>query len=486
VKNGRQYLESLHDERYVYVDGERIEDLSKHPAFRGIIQTLALLYDYAADPANELSYLAPETGAPANKAFLIPRSVDDLKDRRLALTHLAGRTAGLVGRSPDHVAGFLAGFASAPDVFARGGAQFAENVGRFYRKALAEDIFVSYTIVPPQVDRSKTAQGQDEAFLQVGVCTERDDGIVVRGAQMLGTGAAVSNYLFVSCIVPLKPGDEDYALSFVLPIGTPGLKLYCRPPYAVGKSSVFDYPLSTRFDESDALAVFDDVFVSWENVFVYRDVELTRAQFHETAAHVLGNTQAQIRLSVKMKFIAGLARKIAATNRTEQIPSVQEKLADLGSLAAIVEGMVLASEASSSLDRNGVARPNPRFLYAVMGLQAELYPRAIGLLRELAGGGVLQVPSSYKELLNPETAADIKRYVRSTGVPSEERIKLFRLAWDMIGSEFAGRHQQYEMFYAGAPYVAKGYAYRNYRYDEVVAMVDEFLAGYDLQTEGRG
>ena len=486
MKNGRQYLESLHDERYVYVDGERIEDLSKHPAFRGIIQTLASLYDYAADPANELSYLAPETGAPANKAFLIPRSVDDLKDRRLALTRLAGRTAGLVGRSPDHVAGFLAGFASAPDVFARGGAQFAENVGRFYRKALAEDIFVSYTIVPPQVDRSKTAQGQDEAFLQVGVCTERDDGIVVRGAQMLGTGAAVSNYLFVSCIVPLKPGDEDYALSFVLPIGTPGLKLYCRPPYAVGKSSVFDYPLSTRFDESDALAVFDDVFVPWENVFVYRDVELTRAQFHETAAHVLGNTQAQIRLSVKMKFIAGLARKIAATNRTEQIPSVQEKLADLGSLAAIVEGMVLASEASSSLDRNGVARPNPRFLYAVMGLQAELYPRAIGLLRELAGGGVLQVPSSYKELLNPETAADIKRYVRSTGVPSEERIKLFRLAWDMIGSEFAGRHQQYEMFYAGAPYVAKGYAYRNYRYDEVVAMVDEFLAGYDLQTEDKG
>ena len=486
MKNGRQYLESLHDERYVYVDGERIEYLSKHPAFRGIIQTLALLYDYAADPANELSYLAPETGAPANKAFLIPRSVDDLKDRRLALTHLAGRTAGLVGRSPDHVAGFLAGFASAPDVFARGGAQFAENVGRFYRKALAEDIFVSYTIVPPQVDRSKTAQGQEEAFLQVGVCTERDDGIVVRGAQMLGTGAAVSNYLFVSCIVPLKPGDEDYALSFVLPIGTPGLKLYCRPPYAVGKSSVFDYPLSTRFDESDALAVFDDVFVPWENAFVYRDVELTRAQFHETAAHVLGNTQAQIRLSVKMKFIAGLARKIAATNRTEQIPSVQEKLADLGSLAAIVEGMVLASEASSSLDRNGVARPNPRFLYAVMGLQAELYPRAIGLLRELAGGGVLQVPSSYKELLNPETAADIKRYVRSTGVPSEERIKLFRLAWDMIGSEFAGRHQQYEMFYAGAPYVAKGYAYRNYRYDEVVAMVDEFLAGYDLQTEDKG
>ena len=142
---------------------------------------------------------------------------------------------------------------------------------------------------------------------------------------MLGTAAAVSDYLLVSCITPLKPGDEDYANTFVVPVGAKGLKLYCRPPYAMGKSSVYDYPLSTRFDETDALAVFDDVFVPWEDVFVYRNLELLRSQFFETAAHVLGNSQAQIRLAVKMKFLIGLARKVAAATKVDTFPGVQHR-----------------------------------------------------------------------------------------------------------------------------------------------------------------
>ena len=153
----------------------------------------------------------------------------------------------------------------------------------------------------------------------------------------------------------------------------------------------------------------------------------------------------------------------------------------VASLASIVEGMVLASEASHVVDDNGVARPHPRFLYGAMGLQAELYPRVLHLLREMVGAGVIQVPSSYKEMVNPETEADIKRYVRSPGVSSEERVKLFKLAWDAVGSEFAGRHHQYELFYAGAPYVAKGYSYRNYGYEEAVGLVESFLRDYGLE-----
>ena len=483
MRNGQQYLASLADDRAVFIDGERVKDVRTHPATRGITETMAGLYDFASDPANGMIFTSPETGRPANKTFMIPRSVDDLRVRREAITKWARQTHGFVGRGPDHVASFLAGFASGPEVFARQRPQFGENVVNWYRRLLDEDLYLTYVIIPPQVDRSKTAQGQEEAFLQVGAYQERDDGMVVRGAQMLGTGTAVCNYLFASCIVPQRPGDEDYALSFVLPVDSPGLRLYPRPPYALNKPSLYDYPLSTRFDETDSLVVFDDVFVPWENVFVYRDVDMTRNQFFETAAHVLGNTQAQIRLIEKLKFIAGVARKVTATNRIDMIPSVQGTLADLASLSAIVEGMVIAAESTASIDKFGVARPNPRFLYSPMGLQAELYPRALGLLRELVGGGVLQVPSSIEELQNPETRPDITRYVRSTGVKSEDRIKLFRLAWDMIGSEFAGRHQQYEMFYAGAPYVAKGYAYRNYGYEEPLAIVDDFLASYDVGTQ---
>lgn len=483
MRTGQQYIASLRDDRAIFVDGERVRDVTRHEGFRGIVASVASLYDIAADAANDMAFTDPETGIVANKVFLVPRNLEDLRARRAAIERWSRATNGFVGRAPDHVAAFLAGFSSAPAVFDRGRAGFGDHVTAFYRRAMKEDLYLSYVIIPPQVDRSKTAQGQEEAFIQVGVLRERDDGIVVRGAQMLGTAAAISDFVFVSCIVPQKPGDEDYALSFVAPVASPGLRLYPRRPFAIGQPSTFDYPLSTRFDESDSLMVFDDVFIPWENIFVYRNVDLTRSQFFETAAHVLGNTQAQIRLAVKLQFLAGVARKIAATNRIDMIPQVQETLADLAAIAAIVEGMILAAEATCSIDPYGVARPNPRFLYAAMSQQAEFYPRALHLLRQLAGGGVMQLPASAAaELNNPETGPDIRRYIRSPGVPSEERIKLFKLAWDLFGSEFGGRHHQYEMFYAGAPFVAKGYAFRNYGFDDAVALVDQFMSTYILES----
>src|SRR5262249_54869378 len=158
-------------------------------------------------PAHNMSFTAPETGRPANKVFSRPRSREDLAARREAIAAWARRTHGLVGRSPDHVGAFLSGFASDPAFFDAPGRPFGKHVSAFYQKGLAEDLFVSYVIIPPQIDRSKTAQSLEEKFLQAGAVRETDGGIVIRGAQMLGTGSAVSDYVLVSCIVPLKPGD---------------------------------------------------------------------------------------------------------------------------------------------------------------------------------------------------------------------------------------------------------------------------------------
>jgi 4-hydroxyphenylacetate 3-monooxygenase len=207
MRCGGDYLASLNDGRAVYVDGERVLKVAEHAAFRGIGKSVASLYDAARDPGRGMSYTSPETGTHANRSFMIPRSREELTGRRQALTNCANISNGLIGRGPEHVAGFLSGFASGASVFARAGEQFGANVERFHRMAASEDLYVTYVIVPPQVDRSKTANEQEEQFLQVGVCSERDDGIVVRGAQMLGTATAVSDYLLVSCIVPLGPGD---------------------------------------------------------------------------------------------------------------------------------------------------------------------------------------------------------------------------------------------------------------------------------------
>ncbi len=483
MRTGASYLAGLSDGREIMIDGELVKNVPAHPAFAGVCRTVADLYDFIGSHQEEMTFRSPSSGEPVSLAHLIPRSIEDLKRRRHALSRVAERTFGLLGRGPEHVAGFMAGFASAPELFARQGARFGDNILRFHRKIRDEHLYVAYAIIPPQVDRSKSAHEQAESHLPAGVLKETDEGIVIRGAQMLGTAAAISDYLLLSCIQPLRPGDEDYAVSFVAPINAPGLRLYPRRPYALGQPSVYDYPLSTRFDESDSLVVFHDVFIPWENVFVYRDVALTRAQWFETPAHILGNTQAQIRLVTKVKFLAGLARKICSTNGVDKIPSVNWDLGEIAALAAVVEGMVLAAETTAVTNANGVVHPNPRFLYGAMALQSRLYPRMIHLLRELAGGGVLQLPSSVFEFHRADAAADLRRYVQSPGVSAEDRVKLFKLAWEMIGSEFAGRHQQYEMFYAGAPFVVKNHSYLNYDFREALDLVDACLRSYGLDSQ---
>ena len=370
MRSGNQYLQSLRDGRHVVIDGEVVKDVTTHPAFAGVCRTMAQLYDHtAADP--KITFPSPATGEPVTVGHMIPRSQADLQKRSAGLRQTADFTFGLVGRGPEHVAGFLAGFASAPELFSRKDPRFGDNVRRFHDKMREEHLYVAYTIVPPQIDRSKTAKDLAEPNLAASVYEERDDGIVIRGAQMLGTAAALADYLFLSCIQPLKPGDEDCAISLVLPINSPGLRLYARRGYAAGQSSCYDYPLSTRYDESDSLVVFRDVFVPWEQVFVYRDVELTRAQFFSTPAHILGNSQAQIRLISKTQFMTGLAAKIAAVNGVDKMPPVQEQLGEMASLASVVEGMVIASESAALTNANGVVHPNPRFLYGAMALQAQ-------------------------------------------------------------------------------------------------------------------
>lgn len=482
TRSGKDYLEGLNDGRRVFIDGECAVDVTKHPAFARPAETVAALYDFAHDPANRaiMTHASPATGEPVNNAFLMPRSGSDLACRRRAIEAWARPTCGLMGRSPDHVASFLTAFAAAPSVFSRGGPEFAEHVVRFYERVRDDDLYVSYVIVPPQIDRSKPAHLQADPHLYAGAVAERDDGIVIRGAQMLGTGAVLSDYVLLSTIHPMQPGDENYAISAAIPIAAPGVNVYSRRSYASAAPSIFDYPLSTRFDETDSFLVFDDVFVPWEHVFVYRDLELTRAQFFETGAHLLGNHQAQVRFSVKLTFLAGLAHRVAKMNGSLSNPAVQGVLGELAADVATVRGLVLAQEAAPVLDGDGLARPNPQALYANMAVQGEVHAAVCHKIRDLCGGGLIQLPSSYRDFETPEIAAVVHRYMQSPGFPAPERVKLLKLVWDAIGSEFGGRHQQYEMFYAGAPFVVKGHMYRNFDFADAADIVDEALAGYDL------
>lgn len=480
MRTGDQYLSAIQDGRSLFVNGRRVSSVVEDPGFQGIASTIARMYDFAADPEHDMQFHSPETGEYALKPYMIPRSAADFAARREAIVKWSAMSFGFVGRGPDHFAGYLAGFAGAPEVFQRSSFDGSANVLAWYRKIVNESGFLAYAITPPQTSRVKGDDG--EGPLQVAVVGKSADGITVRGAQMLATSAAVADYVFISCIQPLAPDDVDYAISFILPVSTEGLRFYCRRPYARGSADGFDYPLAARFDESDAVVVFDDVVVPWENVFVCQDVDGLRAQFYGTPAHALANHQAQLRLVTKLKFILGVARKVCAMHQTDVQPAVVEKLGELASLAAMVEAATVAAEAMAGADANGVVVPGRRFLYGAMGLQAEIYPRVLQIIRELVGGGVIQMPSSRFELLNEETLPDMRKYARVKGAAATERVQLLKLAWDLIGSEFGSRHHQYEMFYAGPPFVARTMSFRNYDFSESLGMVDGFLSTYSAEA----
>jgi 4-hydroxyphenylacetate 3-monooxygenase len=480
MRSGDDYVASLRDGRAVYLDGERVPDVTKHPAFVEPIQRIAERYDLARAEASRetTTCVDPLTGARIGAMWLIPRSAEDLARRRRLHRFWAEGSYGLMGRTPDHVACVVTAFAGARDFFARGGARFGDHAVRFYEKARDADLYVSYAIVPPQVDRSQPAHRQPEPFLYPGVVVERDGGIVVRGAQAIATSAVMSDWVFISYITPLVKGDEDYAISIVVPAAAEGLRLYPRRPFSATATGVYDYPLSSRFDEVDATVVLHDVFVPWEHVLIYRNVDLVNAQFHETPSHTLANFQSLVRFGVKLEFMAGLAMKLAELHSNEKSPAVQAQLGgEIAAVCASFDALVHAAE-RFPLVVDGVARPHPQYIYAGMSLQRRLIVDLLRSLRELAGGAFQAVPSSELSFTGADTRADTERYYRSGIATSRERIKLLKLIWDFVGTEFAGRQLQYEMFYSAAQPVVNTRMFRSYDWQAAKAMVDRCLGEY--------
>ena len=476
LRTGAEYLRALNDGRNVFVDGERVADVAAHPAFRQAARSIAKLYDMAGEPELRatMTFPSPQTGEPVLRAYQIPATHADLRARRLASEKWAEATFGLMGRTLDHVAGFFCGFAAAPQVFAAAGQEFADRLVAFYRHARDHHLYISYAIVPPQIDRGKPAHRQSDPALYAGVVQERDDGIVISGAQQLATAGPLSDCLYLSCIHPLQPGDENYANGLVVPINAQGLKLYPRRPFAPRVSDAFDYPLSSRFDESDCYVIFDNVFVPWEHVFVYRHIEICRDQWWKTPSHLYGNHQAQVRYVTKLRFMIGLAQRMNEMTGNAANPAVQILMGELAALVSVYETMLLAQETVATV-QDGVLWPSRTALYAAMALQSELNGRMLEIVRELSGAALITLPSSAADFSNPDMAHDIERYMRSAATDAKSRVAVMRLAWDFLGSEFGSRHQQYEKFYGGASFLVKQNVYRNFDFKRAGALVDAAL-----------
>ena len=482
-KTGAEHIESLRDGRTVYLDGVLVGDVTEHAAFRNSVSSAAALYDFQARPENLEFMTFQPNGANrrVNRGWQMPRSYDEMVQRRKALQAWAALSGGFLGRSPDHLASSLVGQRMGIEVFRKHGAARAKAFEDYFDYASKSDLFLTYVIINPQAERGK-AWGEQDEDLVARVVDEDSTGITIRGAKMLGTSSIMANEVFVANLQPLKAGEEDLAFSCAVPMNAKGLRVLSRKSYEAHAVSVYDNPISSRFDENDALIYFDDVKVAWDRVFVYRDADMCRAQFHDTQGHAYQNYQAQIRLSVKIAFLAGIARRVTEAIGTTKMPPVAEQLGMLAAQVGMVNSMLSGMEASGSQLGEWYV-PNRHFMYSAQVLTQDLYPRVIRTIRDLAGGALIMLPSSIEDFRNPELAAIINKTQRSASMDPESKVKFLKAAWDAIGSEFGSRHTQYEMFYAGARFVTCGHSFRTFDWENASGLVDRLLSSYNLQTE---
>ncbi|ELJ4169132.1 Pyoverdin chromophore biosynthetic protein pvcC [Salmonella enterica] len=446
---GAEYLDSLNDGREVWIYGERVKgNIADHPAFRNSARMVARMYDALHNPAKHNLLTAPTaSGGFTHRFFQAAHSAADQVAARDAIAEWQRISWGWMGRSPDYKGAFL-GTLGANANFYKG---FEDNAYYWYHKAQERNWFINHAVMHPPVDRERpTADGSD---VFVHVTKETDAGIYVSGAKVVATNSVLTHYTFVGHIAQVPIADPNYAAVFMVPVNAPGSKLICRVSNeyrAAVMGSPFDYPLSSRLDENDAVLILDNVFVPWEDVFMHGSVEqankfnvgsgfLERASLH-------GCT----RFAVKMDFLLGLLSKGLDITGSKVFHGVQSKL---GEIVAWRNTFWALSDAMchSTVDWNGMVRPNPHSAGAYRVMNQLAMPVVKNTIEQVLGSSLVYLNSHVSDFLNPEVKPYLDKYLRgSGGIDAEQRVKVMKLMWDAIGSEFGGRHELYEINYIGS------------------------------------
>ena len=476
ARTGAQFLEGLgQGGREIWLRGEKITHPLDHPELREAALSLARVFDLQHEHADEMLAPSPANGGGmVNVTHLIPRTREDLERRRRAFELVAALSGGTMGRTPDYLNVTFACFAGRSDVWARrGNEQLAENLVAYQALMRDSDLSTTHALMNPQVDRTKPEAEQAMGQVALHKVDETPDSIVVRGARMLATLAPFADELLIYPGSDIRPQDGRYALSFAVPIATPGLRFICRDSYSRQREP-FDYPLSSRFDEMDAVVIFDDVEIPKERVFLDGDTIGYSEVITDTGwrGHIMH--QAFTRAYVKLAFALGLGHLIANTTGVVRFDHVQEKLGQMWSMSELARSALVAAEAGASTDEGGVFYPDDRPFVALRGEMPKWLPRCNELLQLIGGGGFMATPS--RADMEGPLREQIELYFQAAGADATRRVKLFRLAWDFLGSELGGRGELYERFYLSDSWRMTALAYTIADKSFPESLVEQFLS----------
>jgi 4-hydroxyphenylacetate 3-monooxygenase len=468
ARSGTEFLERLSAARvHVEIQGETLTGgVADHPAFRNVVRSYAELYDMQHDPdyRDILTYPSPSTGERVATSFLEPRTAGDLARRRQAFELWADRSLGMLGRTPDYLNSALMALASASDWFAQAEPAFGENIRRYYENAREQDLLCTHTLIPPQANRAVSGSQQAKGSLMAHITREDDNGIVIRGARMLATIGPFADELLVfpSTVLRNAPEDKQYSFACAVANDAPGLRYLAREPLDYGRPR-HDHPLGSRFDEPDAVVVFDDVHVPYERCFVLGDPELCNGFYTRTSAVAHMTHQVLARTTVKTEFILGLVSLLTQAIGIEQFQHVQADIAEIIATLETLRALRRAAEADAAPNEFGVLTPSWAPLNTARNVYPKLYQRFPEILRKLGASGLMAAPTE-ADVTGP-AAADIETYLQAATLGGAERVKLFRLVWDTCISAFAGRQALYEYYFFGDP----------------VRMAGAYVAGYDRE-----
>ncbi|MBU5213196.1 MULTISPECIES: 4-hydroxyphenylacetate 3-monooxygenase, oxygenase component [Heyndrickxia] len=480
AKTGKQYIERLQKaNNNVYIHGERVKDVTAHPAFKNVIQSMAKLYDLQYEKADKMLYTSPSSGEQVGMTFLQPKSIDDLIARREAITEWAKVSGGMMGRSPDYLNAEVMAMGAAYDFFSEGDPLLVENAKNYYEYARENDISLTHTLIHPQVNRAKAQHEQKDANVALHLVEKNKDGIIVDGIRLLATQGGITDEILVFPSTVKKAGelDDPYSLAFAIPNNTPGLKFISRESFDYGKNQ-WDHPLSSRFEEGDAIVSFENVFVPWNRVFVCGNSSICNRTFRETNAVVHMAHQVVAKNIVKTEFLLGLALSVMDAIGIDQFQHVQDKGTEIMLTLETMRSHLYRAEHNAKLDKWGIMTPDYAALDAARNWYPRVYPRLVEILRILGASGLMGIPTQ-ADFQNEDIGQLIHRGLQGKNLEGYERVQLFRLAWDMTMSAFGNRQMHYEYYFFGDP-IRMGMTYfEGYEKESYKEIIKDFLGQVD-------
>lgn len=478
AKTGKEYIERVNQANTnVWIDGKRVEgNISEHSAFKGVMKTQAALYDMQHDPekAEYMTYTSPTSGERVGTSFLQPKTKEDLAKRRKMIQEWAKYNGGMMGRSPDYINAGMMAYGSAAEMFGKQDAFYAKNMAEYYEYCRENDLSLTHTLIQPQVNRAVNASQLSDPYIAARIVEKTSEGVVIRGARLLATQGGITDEIMVFPSTLLKQSEEEnpYAYAFSIPNHTPGLKFICRESFDYGKSH-FDHPLGSRFEEMDTIVVFDDVVVPWNRVFALGDVGVCNQAYNESNAVVHMTHQVVSKNIAKTEFVLGILQLMVETINIGQFQHVQEKMSEVIMALETVKAYVTAAEANAKLDKWGIMTPDFTPLNVARHYYPKIYPRFSEIMQLLGASGLMAIPSESD--FQSELRPDLDKYLQAANGDAYNRVKLYRLAWDVCMSAFGTRQTLYERFFFGDPVRMASALYNGYDKQVYVDRVKEFL-----------